>query len=141
MTKRPDDARSGLCRRELLGAVAGLIAVEVATVGCAKSAAVPLRPGQAAIPSRDLRVGQRVVVMVRENPVEVLRGDSGVTARLLRCTHSGCIVRWRPEERAYVCPCHDGRYDENGNVTAGPPPLPLRAVPVAVESGRVVVGA
>lgn len=100
----------------------------------------PLRPDQVALPLESLTEGRRVIVVVAGNPVELVRTGDTVTARLLRCTHVGCVVRWKADERAYVCPCHEGRYDESGTVLAGPPPLPLRTLPVAVSRGRVVVG-
>ncbi len=42
------------------------------------------------------------------------------------CTHLACQVSWRPDEQIFFCPCHDGRFDIDGNVVAGPPPRPLR---------------
>ncbi|SRR5258706_48243 len=40
------------------------------------------------------------------------------------CTHQGCTVAYA--SGSFNCPCHGGRYDTNGNVTAGPPPSPLK---------------
>jgi Rieske Fe-S protein len=42
-----------------------------------------------------------------------------------RCTHLGCTVNWKPEAKAFLCPCHDAKFDENGKVLGGPPPRPL----------------
>jgi Rieske Fe-S protein len=42
-----------------------------------------------------------------------------------RCTHLSCRVNWKEEANAYVCPCHDARFDIDGNVIDGPPPAPL----------------
>ncbi len=42
-----------------------------------------------------------------------------------RCTHLSCRVTWKKELNQYVCPCHDGRFDIDGNVKGGPPPRPL----------------
>ena len=128
-------------RREILGAVAGWLALGVASAGCSGDRdAKPLGPGQVAVPLADLKPGVRTTVLVAGNPVELLRSGDTVTARMLRCTHMGCVVRWKEADRAYLCPCHDGRYDEAGNVIAGPPALPLWKVNVAVSGGRVIVG-
>jgi Rieske Fe-S protein len=41
------------------------------------------------------------------------------------CTHFDCTVSYRPEKKAIFCACHEGYYDLEGRVTAGPPPRPL----------------
>jgi len=129
-----------LDRRRILGGAGTLIAAELASSACGRAPAVSLRPGQAAVAAADLAGGRRVVVAIGENPVEVFRDGGTVVARMLRCTHSGCVVRWNGDARVYVCPCHDGRFDENGRVVAGPPPAPLRRLPVALAGDRVIVG-
>ena len=50
------------------------------------------------------------------------------------CTHRGCEVNWRPNDKAYICPCHRGRFDTQGAVLAGPPPRPLPAYPTRVNT-------
>jgi len=136
----PIDRPGGLGRREVLGAAAALIAAGLLPAGCTRGAAALLESGQVSVPLGDLAGGRRVTITVRNNPVEVFRDASGVTARLLRCTHSGCVVKWKPESRTYSCPCHDGHFDEDGKVLAGPPPGPLRGVPVRVQPDRIIVG-
>jgi menaquinol-cytochrome c reductase iron-sulfur subunit len=42
-----------------------------------------------------------------------------------RCTHLACTVNWKPEQQAYVCPCHDAKFTREGVVISGPPPRPL----------------
>ena len=127
-------------RRRILGGAGTLIAAELASSACGKMSAAPLKAGQVAVAAKDIAGGRRVVVTVGGNPVEVFREESGVTARLLRCTHSGCVVKWNADSRRYLCPCHDGKFDENGNVVAGPPTGPLRLMPVVVTETRIVVG-
>jgi cytochrome b6-f complex iron-sulfur subunit len=137
----PGPAPAALDRREALAALGALIAFGIAAPRCACGpSGEPLKPGQVALSLDSLRPGVRTVVVVAGNPVEVVRSGDAVTARLLRCTHMGCIVRWKEAEGEYVCPCHDGRYDAAGNVLAGPPPLPLRPVAVAVSGDRVILG-
>lgn len=54
------------------------------------------------------------------------------------CTHLGCNVNWREEENAFVCPCHHGRFDRQGNILGGPPPKPLRRLETKVEGGTLM---
>ncbi|MFL6163469.1 MAG: TQO small subunit DoxD [Jatrophihabitantaceae bacterium] len=57
------------------------------------------------------------------------------------CTHAGCPVRYDQSTVRFSCPCHGGVYDaRTGEVLQGPPPAPLRAIPVQVVSGQLRVG-
>ena len=58
------------------------------------------------------------------------------------CTHAGCIVSaWRAADRLLLCPCHGSEYDpaRGAAVVAGPAPLPLPTLPLAVVNGLVTV--
>ena len=50
-----------------------------------------------------------------------------------RCSHLGCTVDWEPEESKFVCPCHGGKYGEDGAVLEGPPPSALTRLDVKIE--------
>lgn len=49
------------------------------------------------------------------------------------CTHLGCQVEWKRDKNAFVCPCHEGTYAMDGTVLSGPPPAPLRELPLTVS--------
>jgi menaquinol-cytochrome c reductase iron-sulfur subunit len=70
-----------------------------------------------------------------------LRRDSEDTfiAFSVNCTHLGCPVRWLQSADMFLCPCHGGVYYSNGDVAAGPPPLPLGRYPVRVRKGHVEI--
>jgi cytochrome b6-f complex iron-sulfur subunit len=70
----------------------------------------------------------------------VMRNSESIKAFSLVCTHLGCIVEWNQGEQQFYCPCHDGYFDQFGEVIAGPPPVPLEQYPVTVEEGTVIVG-
>lgn len=55
------------------------------------------------------------------------------------CTHTGCPVNWVGDAQLFLCPCHGGIFDRQGDVTAGPPPRPLDRAPVRVRNGRVEI--
>jgi len=61
-----------------------------------------------------------------------------------RCTHLGCRVRYVDEidEAAgpgFFCPCHNGVFDAEGGIVAGPIPTPLDRLETKVEEGQLFV--
>lgn len=66
--------------------------------------------------------------------------DGGITAISAICTHLGCLVGFNRLKSQFICPCHGGVYDMEGNVLSGPPPKPLNRLPVKVEDGSIMVG-
>ena len=56
--------------------------------------------------------GFPVLIAVKRTGVATFAAISTV------CTHQGCEVNIL--SNAFVCPCHDARYDDNGHVTAQP---------------------
>ncbi len=128
-------------RRQWLRAIAGLApaAALSACAGCAPAEPKSDPSTLLRVPLASLPMGERVLVHMGPRPVELIRGPESVVARSLWCTHMGCEVRWRPDDRTYRCRCHDGAYDEDGEPIAGPPPRPLRRLPTRLEGGDVVV--
>jgi Rieske Fe-S protein len=55
------------------------------------------------------------------------------------CTHLACTVQYRQDFGHIWCACHDGHYDLNGQVLAGPPPRPLVEFGVAIKGNDIVV--
>ncbi len=91
-------------------------------------------------PLSDLPVGGAKAITYGGIPVLVLRTPQSLRAFSLICTHLGCIVEWQDNKKEFYCPCHDGRYDEFGDVLAGPPPIPLEQFAVRIEGEQVIVG-
>ncbi|HAK89835.1 MAG TPA: hypothetical protein DCP24_12385 [Nitrospiraceae bacterium] len=74
------------------------------------------------------------------NRVFLVAAGTDLTAFSSVCTHLGCLVNWDNNKKEFLCPCHAGKYDINGNVIAGPPPRPLTRLPLKIEDGKVYVG-
>lgn len=55
------------------------------------------------------------------------------------CTHLGCGVNWDNNMKHFMCPCHGGTYDAEGNVLDGPPPKPLFQLAAKVEANKIFV--
>ncbi len=56
------------------------------------------------------------------------------------CPHVGCQTNWNAADGFIHCPCHDGRFDVQGNVIAGPSPRSLDQVVFRVdETGNILI--
>jgi menaquinol-cytochrome c reductase iron-sulfur subunit len=56
-----------------------------------------------------------------------------------RCTHLSCRVSWKEETQSYDCPCHDAKFNIEGEVIYGPPPHPLDQYAHKVEEGVLFI--
>ena len=70
-------------------------------------------------------------------PAFIRRSAQGYQARSSRCTHMGCPVQLA--QGGFACPCHNGRYDEQGKNISGPPPKPLQELEVEVIGTQAVL--
>jgi menaquinol-cytochrome c reductase iron-sulfur subunit len=103
----------------------------------------------------------RRTAFVRNNGL--LDGDPSFTIISNRCAHVGCPVQpggpvFQKEEKTikthngdvlitpvlpaagFICPCHGGSYDQEGNRIAGPPVRGLDRYEFDIENGRLVLG-
>jgi Rieske Fe-S protein len=84
----------------------------------------------------DLSVGS--LQSVSGGRVAIGRDNGGVYAMTLTCTHLGCQAGVVGAQ--IVCPCHDARFDANGNVLNGPATAPLVHFAVSADnSGNLTV--
>jgi Rieske Fe-S protein len=80
------------------------------------------------------------IVDEREISVYILTEDGREFVALSNiCTHLGCRVRWIADTEQFFSPCHNGIFDKQGNVVAGPPPRPLDRYQVKVEDGQLLI--
>ena len=91
------------------------------------------------IPMEEMLAGQSRVVLVRGEPVLVIRETNKVVALSATCTHLSCTVKYKGGG-VILCPCHSSAFDLSGNVTAGPAPRPLPSYPVRIEGHQIVIG-
>ncbi len=88
----------------------------------------------------ELPLNRRVRFEHDGRAIEVVRTVEGVTARSLLCTHQGCNVRWIEDRQIYLCPCHEGRFNAEGQPVYGLPREPLRKIDVTVTETEVIIG-
>ncbi|MCD2422063.1 Rieske (2Fe-2S) protein [Niabella pedocola] len=71
-------------------------------------------------------------------PIVVYRKTAtNYTALLLRCSHQ--YNELNVAGALLTCPAHGSEFDTNGAVVQGPAEEPLRAFPVTVEEGRLLI--
>ncbi|MDR3710215.1 MAG: Rieske (2Fe-2S) protein [Capsulimonadaceae bacterium] len=70
-----------------------------------------------------------------------VRVADGKTVKALspKCPHQQCSVAYVADKKEFDCPCHAGKFDDNGAVISGPPTSPLPTLQSKIEDGNVFV--
>lgn len=77
---------------------------------------------------------------LNEQRVWIVRTPSGFYAMWARCTHLGCTPNWWGDQNRFKCPCHGSNYTLDGDVIAGPAPMPLWRTKVTLApTGDLIV--
>jgi Rieske Fe-S protein len=87
-----------------------------------------LKPNSAKI----FRFGAQPAILVR-------MADGQYRAFSAVCTHLNCTIQFRDREHDLWCACHNGVYDQQGQVVSGPPPRPLPQYAVHIRGQEIVV--
>ncbi|MGB6194413.1 MAG: Rieske (2Fe-2S) protein [Terracidiphilus sp.] len=72
-----------------------------------------------------------------------VRRTQGTTFQVfaINCAHLGCPVRWFPQSRLFLCPCHGGAYYEDGSRASGPPERGLFEYKYRIDGGNLMIDA
>src|SRR3989304_2248488 len=89
----------------------------------------------------DIPVGGTKNIVYGSDPAIVMRWEDEIVVMSLVCTHLGCIVKWKPDDETFYCPCHAGTFERTGRVTGGPPPAPLERFAFTQKGDKIIVGA
>ena len=82
----------------------------------------------------------KILLYIRKNANPTPQQHWPFVAISNRCAHLGCPVRYIDAARSFICPCHGGTYNFEGEVTGGPPVRPLDRFETFVVNGRVMIG-
>jgi Rieske Fe-S protein len=67
------------------------------------------------------------------------KGEQSITVLSSICPHLGCPINWHPDQTQFICPCHGGIFNKDGDHTGGPPPRSMDPLPYEVRAGRLRV--
>lgn len=87
----------------------------------------------------ELQPGEGRLALVEDEPVWVVNLTQDFVGVSAWCTHKKCIVRWQQDRKVFTCPCHEGLFDERGNVVSGLPLRPLNQFRVGLVNGDLYV--
>jgi len=87
----------------------------------------------------EIPAGKAKEIILGGKPVFVVRLEEGYKVFSGVCTHLGCIVRWEENKGRFYCPCHQGIFNKQGEVTGGPPPRPLDEYQVELDNNLVFI--
>jgi len=138
--------KGGMSRRSFLGLAWGVsLAALAGQAGVAllqylQPRLTPGGFGSKVIAGKPKEFKPNTVSLVQEGHFYISRlEDGGYLALWQRCTHLGCTVPWRSDEKQFHCPCHSSLFNPKGEVIGGPAPRPLDTFPIEVVDGNLVV--
>jgi Rieske Fe-S protein len=98
-----------------------------------------LADGETRLVPYQLEVEDGYMEATRSYSIFLFRRGDRVIAYDPSCPHLGCHVEFKPRKKRFVCPCHGGVFDQEGERVSGPPPRGLSKVAARVENGKVLV--
>ena len=82
----------------------------------------------------------KTTVYIRRGSADLDEDPNSYIAISTRCAHLGCPVRFVRAAGNFICPCHGGVYDFEGQVIGGPPVRPLDRFQTRVEGDELQIG-
>lgn len=152
---------STLSRRSFLAALMGAFSALIAVVLGAPAAGFALSPALKGVRKEewvpvgapnDYQIGTPKLVdfsimrkdgwleqSVSKSLYVIRTSDAQFTVYNPRCTHLGCMISWRPDDKTFICPCHGGVFALTGEVRGGPPPRALDQLEWKLDGGKLMV--
>ena len=78
--------------------------------------------------------------MAQSDSRDVVIGSDRYTLCIGLCTHLGCIPSYKPASQQFVCACHGGVFNANGEAIFGPPPRGMDIPPFKIDGNKLVLG-
>ena len=118
---------------------AATLSVGMAIVGNISSCSLFDDPEMMVCALGELKEKGKIVVKFNGKQILTRWENEQVEIVSLICSHKKCTVRYHKEVNQFICPCHDGTYDHQGNVISGPPEKPLSKFKAEIRGDEVWV--
>ncbi len=95
---------------------------------------------RAKIPSKEVSPSKPALIKLGDEHVWVIENEENIFSAVSAvCTHKRCILEWEKEKGRFICPCHKGIFDKEGNPIFGPPSKPLKRFNVVKKGDEIIV--
>ncbi len=80
-----------------------------------------------------------VIIHLTEPAKDGIGPNRAIVAYSTLCTHKGCPVKFHPQRRMLICPCHWSTFDaaKSGSLVIGQASQPLPQIKLRLEGDRV----
>jgi len=128
-----------------IGWIASSLPVAIAAFSLNKQQSASASPGDFKPIGTVSQLTRKGQILVKQGfgskPILVVRDPKTLKAVAVNptCTHQGCIVDWKASRSDFVCPCHNSRFDIDGEVLRGPATRALQTYEIKVQEEQILV--
>lgn len=95
---------------------------------------------RAKLSAKEISLSKPVLIKIGDEHVWVVETKGKVFLAVSAiCTHKRCILDWDKEKERFICPCHKGIFDKDGNPIYGPPEKPLKRFSISTKGDEIIV--
>jgi cytochrome b6-f complex iron-sulfur subunit len=88
------------------------------------------------LPLREIKEG---ITPMKEQQLFLSKRGEQITVFDAHCTHMGCLIIYNPQKHIFNCPCHQSRFDHNGNVLRGPAKRSLDRIDFKIKNKTLYI--
>lgn len=90
--------------------------------------------------TQDIPINASKIIKFNRRPIILVHTPQGqFKAFSANCTHLGCVVEYKANEREFHCNCHGSVFDLSGRNIKGPAPAPLPPLKVTLSESDIII--
>lgn len=95
---------------------------------------------RAKISSKEISPSKPTLIKIGNEHVWIIETEENIFSAVSAvCTHKRCILEWERGSGRFICPCHKGIFDREGNPVFGPPSKPLKRFNISKKGDKIIV--